>query len=241
MFDDIVVAAQFRAFHAAARDDLLDEAARRAGCPSGIGRLCLLSDAMLPEILSRLKLRNGSRLLDIGCGRGFLERVLERERYSVHTLGIDRSRDAIAAARRHCTSAEFVEADYRTYPLRREFDAIAALELAPSGNLTETLVSATRSALVEGGRFCITAASLDGRHDTRLDAARASLRDRFTNVEIVDATRDAAAFAESLYEACSRIDGWTPEIRLRIAQQADAVLHSIQRGDFNYALVFGRG
>lgn len=240
MFEDVVVAAQFRALHAGVGDALLDEAARMAGCASGIGRLSLLSDEMLARISARLGLREDRRVLDIGCGRGFLERWLRYAGCAARATGIDRAPGAIAAARRHCPEAEFMEADYRTQAFEPEFGAVAALELSASGKLPAALLTATARALCEGGVFCFTAASLDGRHEQRLNDAEPALRERFSDVEILDATRDAGAFAQRLYGACLQIDQWNPEIRPRIVEQAHAVLEAIDRGDFHYAIAFGR-
>lgn len=239
MFEDVVVAAQFRAFHGGVSDALLDEAAGAAGCSSGIGRLCLVSDEMLAGICGRLDLRHGSRLLDIGCGRGFLERWLQRRGYGPRAFGLDRAAEAIAAARRQCPEAQFVQGDYRTHPFQPEFEAAFALEIAASGKFGASLLAAIRSALREGGRFAITAPSLDGRHESRLHQARTAMLEHFSDVEMLDATAEAASFAKRLYAACLRITTWSPEIRTRFAQQADAVLRAIDRGDFHYAVAFG--
>lgn len=240
MFEDVVVAAQFRAFHAGVSDALLDEAARKAGCPSGIGRLSLISDEMLARICARLGLREGSRVLDVGCGRGFFERWLHFAGHGALATGIDRAPDAIAAAREQCPGVEFIAADYRTHAFPPRFDAVVALELAASGKFGAPLLSMTAHVLRDGGAFCMTAASLDGRHEQRLSAAQEVLRARFSDVELVDATHEAGEFARRLYGACLQIDCWTREIRGRIVEQADAVLQAIDRGDFHYAIAFGR-
>ena len=239
MFEDVVVAAQFRAFHGGVSDALLDEAARAAGCGSGIGRLCLVSDEMLAGICARLDLRHGPRVLDIGCGRGFLERWLQHRGYGPRAFGLDRAAEAIDAARRQCPGAQFVQGDYRTHPFQPEFEAAFALDIAASGKFGASLLAAIRSALREGGRFAITAPSLDGRHEGRLHQARTAMLEHFSDIEILDATREAASFAKRLYASYLRITAWRPEIRSRFAEQAGAVLRSIDRGDFHYAIAFG--
>jgi SAM-dependent methyltransferase len=240
MFHDVVFAGLFRRFHQDVDDALLDEAARIAGCASGIGRLSLLSDDLLGEILEHLHASDASRILDIGCGRGFLERWLHRHGKHVRAVGVDRAPEAIAAAKALAPDAQFVEADYRSHRFPEPFDTVVALEIATSGAIDGSLVAAVRSALREGGGFAITAASLDGKHEERLEAARAQLAQHFAAFELLDSTQPAAEFAVRLYGAWLQIESWSPTIRPRMEAQAREVLDSIERGDFHYAIALGQ-
>lgn len=240
MFGDIVIAGLFNQFHREADDRLLDQTARDAGCPSGIGRLSLVSDEMLGAILGALHISDESRLLDMGCGRGFFERWLRWRGSAVRAVGIDRAPDAIAAARKHAAAADFITADYRTHRFDEPFDAVLALEAAASGAIDAATVAAVRAALRDGGRFALTAASLDGKHEARLNGARGHLARSFPQFEIADATQTVAGFAERLYRAWLGTAGWSAAIQPRIEAQAREVLGAIERGDFHYVIVTGR-
>ncbi len=202
--------------------------------------MSLLSDGMLADIVKHLEISRDSSLLDIGCGRGFLERWLEKHGHFVHVVGIDRAPEAIGAAKANVPNAVFIESDYRTHRFNKQFDAALALEITVSGAVDETLVSTARAALRDGGRFSITVASLNGKHEERLNDARRRLGAHFSEVEFLDATKDASDFAKHLYGALVEIKGWNPTIEQQVHAQAREVLDSIGRGDFNYAVAFAR-
>ncbi len=115
-----------------------------------------------------------------------------------------------------------------------------AIELAISGKIDESLIAALRACLRSGGRFAVTAASIDGKHAERLDAAVAHFRRYFPEFEVVDATPEAAAFAKRMYGAWLGIDTWGQTIQRGMHDQARRVLDSIERGSFHYAIVSGR-
>lgn len=240
MFEDVVIASLYRQFHRNVDDSLLDQAARSAGCPSGIGRLCLLGDAMLEALTVGLELNAETSLLDIGCGRGFLERWLQHVGSRARVTGIDRVPEGLAAARALAPGALFIEDDYRTHQFAERFDTAVALELAISGKIDESLIAALRACLREGGRFAVTSASIDGRHAERLDAAVTHFRRYFPEFEVVDHTLEAAAFAKRTYGAWLGIDTWGQTIQRGMHDQARKVLNSIERGEFHYAIVSGR-
>jgi SAM-dependent methyltransferase len=77
------------------------------------------------DVLDRLLQRNADRavrsLLDLGCGTGRHAAVLAARGYSV--VGVDRSTDMLAVARRNVRDATFVEGDIRSVDLGRRFDA----------------------------------------------------------------------------------------------------------------------
>lgn len=80
----------------------------------------------IAALVAQLKLKPGSRVLDIGCGRG-------RHALALHTLGfevtgIDLSPSAIDEARLHETDRlKFVRADMRTFDLPKSFDLVINL------------------------------------------------------------------------------------------------------------------
>lgn len=240
MFQDVVIAALFRQFHREVDDVLLDRAAAAAGCASGIGRMSLLNDAMMAGFIGPLGLQPQTRLLDLGCGRGFLARWLHRNGTPVRFTGIDRAPEALNAAERLVSGAEFIEGDYRTYPFNESYDAVTSIEVAVSASMDKAVLDTIRLRLHEGGLYALTAASADGKHDERVANLRDLLRQRFSSFEILDATAEAAAFTKRLYTALVEIDEWSPLIAPRIRSQADRVLSSVARGSFAYTIVWGR-
>jgi SAM-dependent methyltransferase len=90
-----------------------------------------LAGSTLNEAIDELRLPSGSRILDLGCGKGeALRRVVER--YDVHGVGVDLSPFALAQARaasmelRHGT-LQLVEADALTYRAESSSDAVMAI------------------------------------------------------------------------------------------------------------------
>lgn len=241
MFQDVIVAALFRTFHARVDDMLLDRAAREAGAASAIGRLSLLSDAMAAQAVATLRLAPDETLLDLGCGRGFLARWLRYAGVTARYVGVDRIPEALAAARTALADdsrACFVEGDYRTYRVT-PVDAVAALEVTGDGAIDEPLLDAIAANLRPGGRFVLTVASLDARNASRRVEGDAALRARFARSDICDATSDAADFAQRFYGAMLAINGWDPSIVPRMAAQAADVRDAIAAGSFAYAIVTG--
>lgn len=241
MFQDVIVAALFRTFHARVDDALLDRAARDAGAASAIGRLSLLSDAMAAQAVATLRLEANEALLDLGCGRGFLARWLRHAGVVADYVGVDRIPEALGAARAMLADdprARFVEGDYRTYRAA-PVDAVAALEVTGDGAIDAPLLDAIGANLKPGGRFVLTVAALDDRNAPPRAEANAALRARFDRSEIADATPEAAEFAQRFYDAMLAIDAWEPSIAPRIAAQASQVRDAIAAGSFAYAIVTG--
>jgi SAM-dependent methyltransferase len=90
-----------------------------------------LSGTTLNEAIDELRLAAGSRVLDLGCGKGeALRRVVER--YDAHGIGVDLSPFALAQARaasmelRHGT-LQLVEADALAYRADAPSDVVMAL------------------------------------------------------------------------------------------------------------------
>jgi len=63
---------------------------------------------------------NGQRVLDVGCGRGYLARILAKRGYKV--TGVDMDREALKIARQYC--CEVIETDLQNWtgPEGRRFD-----------------------------------------------------------------------------------------------------------------------
>ncbi|MVO98879.1 class I SAM-dependent methyltransferase [Paenibacillus lutrae] len=86
------------------------------------------------QLLQLLRLPQGARILDLGCGQGRISVPLARRGYKV--TGMDASRTLLAAARKRAESAgtagnaEFVELDMRGLEAVEEFDAVINLGTA---------------------------------------------------------------------------------------------------------------
>ena len=77
-------------------------------------------------IAGRLNLETGDKLLEIGCGWGYLSGTLARE-HGVDVTGISLSEEQTRWAREHHPEAEFLIQDYRDTD--GQFDAIASVEM----------------------------------------------------------------------------------------------------------------
>jgi SAM-dependent methyltransferase len=239
MFLDLIVAAQFRQFHREIDDALLDRVAFDAGCESRIGRMSLLDDAMLAALVETFGLREDSKLLDIGCGRGFLARWLRVHGYAARVTGVDNAPEALEAARRLAPEAEFIEGGYRDLKRTSEFDAVAAIDVVYSGVVDPALVAVIRRSLRSGGRFALTAVCMNGKHADQQKTMRALFAPHFSAYELTDASSPALEFTRRLYCSLMRTEGWTPLIRRRLHEQGRNVLAAIERGNFRYTIATG--
>jgi cyclopropane fatty-acyl-phospholipid synthase-like methyltransferase len=71
------------------------------------------------------RLRDGARVLELGCGAGGSDTAALAQRFRV--TGVDISREQVRRARRNVPSAEFIQADMTELELPREsFDSVAA-------------------------------------------------------------------------------------------------------------------
>lgn len=93
----------------------------------------------------------GERILDLGCGTGQLSAEIAAS--GARVVGVDRSPDMIATARKRFPAFRFELCDARALPFHEEFDAVfsnAALHWIPQA---EQVVSGISRALKPGGRF----------------------------------------------------------------------------------------
>ncbi len=84
-----------------------------------------LDPAQVDEVIERIPLQPGARVLDIGCGPGELLLRLQA-RHDIRGVGIDDSPVQIAEAQRRAPDQEFLCADADTYE-GRDFDLVACL------------------------------------------------------------------------------------------------------------------
>lgn len=230
-----------RRMHRLLDDAELDRLAVRAGCPSGIGRLCALSDALAQRVFEASGVRGARAVLDLGCGRGFVGRLLAFAGAAATYTGVDREAAALAAARRQLPQARLLEADARSTRWNREFDAVFAVEMTSATRFDDTLARVIASALVPGGCFALTVASSSAEFSTALERACAIARAHVDEVRVADATPDAAAFLSRYFTQWLASSAWDERLREPLQREARAVLDAIARKVFAYAIVTGVG
>ena len=201
--------------------------------------MCLLDDAAVQAIVERCAIRNATRVLDLGCGRGFLGRWLDANGIAAKYTGVDRVADAVEAARRHVPAGTITQGDFRAMQTLPGYDAVVALEVVVDGTVDGALLESAAMALTRNGRLALTVASLDGRHDERLTELANVAERRFASAALEDWTQRVRPFAQRTFEWWSNAR-WHPEIREKTAREARAAIDSIAQSRFHYAVLFAR-
>ena len=117
-------------------------------------------------LLDRLNLKPGDRLLEIGCGWGYLAEVAARD-YGVHVHGITLSQEQLAFARERISRAGLADrvalslTDYRD--LTGQYDAVTSVEMveAVGEEYWPAFLKAVTQALKPGGRAALQLISID--------------------------------------------------------------------------------
>ena len=103
------------------------------------------------DLLDLLAPHPGERILDLGCGTGQL--TAEIARRGAHVVGLDRSAEMLADARRNFPHLDFVQADAARFEFPEPFDAVfsnAALHWVKDADGAAASIA---HALGPGGRF----------------------------------------------------------------------------------------
>jgi len=104
----------------------------------------LLANGPLYRLPENLKLRAEMRVLDIGCGRGTLLRVLDEQvRFTTPPIGIDLSAEMLSLARRDNAGRQFARATAATLPF-----ADGSFDLVTAGYVVKHLDDAELQALL---------------------------------------------------------------------------------------------
>jgi 2-polyprenyl-6-hydroxyphenyl methylase/3-demethylubiquinone-9 3-methyltransferase len=96
------------------------------------------------------------RVLDVGCGAGFVANDLARRDRRFDILGVDVAGDALDVARRHDVTGRvrWLEADARSLPLADEsFDVVYAMDFLEHVDPVEAYVAEVSRVLRPGGLF----------------------------------------------------------------------------------------
>ena len=127
--------------------------------------------AKLALICDKLGLRDGSTLLDVGCGWGSLS-LYAAEHVGAQVVGVTiaaeqkRFIDARIAERGLAERVQIRVQDYREVPERDHFDAVSSIEMGEHVGRRNYPVyaAALRAAVRPGGRVLVQQMSRDGRH-----------------------------------------------------------------------------
>jgi trans-aconitate 2-methyltransferase len=103
------------------------------------------------DVVSLLALQRGERILDVGCGTGHLTAQIAESGAGV--VGVDRSPEMIAAARKAFPNLNFDITDARKMPFESEFDAVFSNATLHWIHEPLLVIEGVRKALRPGGRF----------------------------------------------------------------------------------------
>ena len=227
----------YERLHAALKDEELDAIARIAGLPSGIGRLSYLDDLSLEALAREMGIRDGTRVLDLGCGRGFLGRWLRANRYSVDYTAMDVSASALDAVRRRAPRATCVRGDLREAS-GGPYDVVFAVESIWS--VDGEMAAKIRSLLEIGGRFVITFASLGEGHDGRVTTSLASLDAAGFKARKFPLPADHTKTVGRLCASTTLDPPTDPWVRERLVAEAYATLAALRDQEFRYDIVVAK-
>jgi trans-aconitate 2-methyltransferase len=123
--------------------------------------------------LELLAAKAGERILDLGCGTGQLTAQIAAT--GAEVVGIDRSEEMVAQARRNYPHLRFEVADARTFTVEQPFDAVFSNAVLHWVKPASAAVDRVWQALKPGGRFV---AEFGGHGNVRqiCDAIAAGMR-----------------------------------------------------------------
>ncbi len=108
------------------------------------------------ELLTWLSPEKGERILDLGCGDGYITREIVRAGADV--VGVDHAPSMVEAARERGLDAYLVEGS--ALPFRNELDAVFSNSVLQWVRQPEPVIDSIMRALKPGGRFVADVAGL---------------------------------------------------------------------------------
>lgn len=159
------------------------------------------------------------RLLDVGCGAGYILERLRNDLPAAHLVGGDALLEGLEIAARRVPSASFYRMDATKIPFRRAFDIVTALDVLEHVDDDIAAIDEIASAVRPGGGMIVTAPQhrslwsaqdVGAGHVRRYRAGQLRRRLESRGLEIVRATSFVSLLLPLL--AVSR---WTGEARRR--------------------------
>lgn len=127
---------------------------------NGADTLEAAQEQKIDMLCKKLGLKQGDRVLDIGCGWGSFMKFAA-ERYGVSCVGLSVSKEQTAWGRKSCEGLpiEFVITDYRDYHDPQQFDHIVSVEMieAVGPKNFSTFFEKVHELLKQNGRFALQA------------------------------------------------------------------------------------
>lgn len=177
--DNLAMFTQYVALAAGVEDDVVDCFQRGGGVPyARFGRFqelqaeesaMVYGDKLVATILPLApglveRLREGARVLDVGCGQGHAVNVMAREFPRSHFVGHDFSAEGIAAARGEAAALGLANARFEVVDVATleggAFDLVTAFDVVHDLARPAEVLRAIRGALGPGGTFlCIDIAA----------------------------------------------------------------------------------
>lgn len=224
----------FESIHQGIEDGRLDHYARAMSHPSGVGRLSHITDDVLSTLLDGIPIRPGMKVLDLGCGRGFLGRWLEWRGLQVHYVGIDFSPSAVESARRNVPRGQVVLGDFQTALELGSFDAVFAIETSGEGMVDADLARAMLGPLADGGVAIATLVSAGRSFQQASEASIEAINALRGEAFVRDFTEAVVPSVRAFYEMV-RNDSSMPEaIQESFRSESDLMLRLIHDRSYGY-------
>ncbi len=115
-----------------------------------------LQRAAAAESLALIELDGGERILDIGCGDGYVTAQIAERLPRGSIVGVDPSPRMIEAARRRITSASFQAGDVTRLTFDAEFDVVTSFNALHWVRAQDLAYRRIAGALTPGGRAYLT-------------------------------------------------------------------------------------
>lgn len=176
----------------------------------------------------------GERILDLGCGTGALTSEIAAR--GAEIVGVDRSGEMIAQAKKKYPELRFEVADARALRFEAEFDAVfsnAALHWIPEA---EKVIAGVARALKPGGRFV---AELGGKGN--IQRLVRGFRRAFATLGLHEPEDVAPWFYPSVAEYAGLLDKQGLEVREASLFDRPTLLEDGERGLENWIRVFRQG
>jgi len=227
----------FESIHRQISDERLDRYVSAAGQGSSIGRLSHIGDESLATILDEFNISDGSRVLDLGSGRGFLARWFQWRKMNVDYTGLDSSPTAIAAARRAAPRARFILHDFLRPIELGEFDMVCAIEATGDGYVTERVAATMLKYLKPSGVALATIVSLKRPYGEAVGKSIGAFAASGGKSRAIDLTAEHTEYVSRLCRLVLEDESGPDDLRRRSHEECSTFLESIRAGTYGYGII----